>query len=294
MDFNSTETLAVNPTAVKNPSARRPSFVIRPERGLVALELPELWQFRDLMFALAARDIKLRYKQTALGVVWVVLQPLMTAGILSFVFGTVAHMKSGSIPYFVFSYAGLMGWNLFSAVLTKAGGSLVGNANLISKVYFPRMLLPFSSIPSSLVDFAIAVGMLIVLLFLYHLPLQWGLLALPVWIALLLVFATGFGLVATSLMVSYRDVGYVLPVALQILFYATPIIYPIANVPQKLQFWFNLNPLSEVFEAIRWSVFGSGAVDWVRMGYAIAGAVVTLFIGIYSFKHMEKKFADVI
>jgi lipopolysaccharide transport system permease protein len=246
------------------------------------------------MFALAMRDVKLRYKQTALGVIWVVLQPLLTAGILSFVFGTVAHMKSGNIPYFIFSFAGLMGWNLFSAVLTKAGGSLVGNANLISKVFFPRLLLPLSSLPSALVDFSVSVGMLGVLLVMYHLPAEWGLLMLPFWIALLLIAATGAGLVATSLMVSYRDVGYVLPVALQILFYATPIAYPISNVPERLRFWFNLNPLSEIFEAIRWSVFGTGALDWARLGYAAAGAVAMLLIGVYSFKRMEQKFADVI
>jgi len=307
MDSSSADTLVVEPPVVTTPSSRRPSLTIRPAKGWVPLDLGELWQFRDLMFALALRDIKLRYKQTALGVVWVVLQPLMTAGILSFVFGTVAHMKSGAIPYFVFSYAGMMGWSLFSAVLTKAGGSLVGNSNLISKVFFPRLILPLSALPSAMVDFLISFAMLGVLLVIYHVPLPLGgvigaihlpngsgMLLLPLWIFLLLLYAVGAGLVATSLMVSYRDVGYMLPVAMQILFYACPIAYPVSNVPPRLLFWYNLNPLSSIFEVITWSVFGAGSLDWLRILYAAAAGVAVLLIGVYSFKHMEKKFADVI
>ena len=289
-----TEALTLEPLIAADAPARRPHFTIRPSRGWVALNLREMWQFRDLMFALAARDVKLRYKQTALGVIWVVLQPLMAAGIFSFVFGTVAKLPSGGIPYFLFSYAGLLGWNLFSSVLTKVSGSLVGNAHLISKVFFPRLILPLSSLPSSLLDFAVAAVMLGVLMVIYQVTPGWGILLLPVWLALLLMIATGVGLFATSLMVSYRDVGYVLPVALQILLYASPIAYAVSAVPERLRFWFGMNPLSSLFEAIRWSAFGQGALDLTLLVYSASCAVFVLVVGIFGFKRMERKFADII
>lgn len=289
------ESLTLVPPPVEaSPPARRPHFTIRPSRGWVALNLREMWKFRDLLLALAGRDVKLRYKQTALGVIWVVLQPLMAAGIFSFVFGTVAKLPSGGIPYFLFSYAGLLGWNLFSSVLGKVSGSLVGNAHLISKVFFPRLILPLSSLPSALLDFAVAGVMLGVLLVVYHVAPGWGILLMPLWIGLLLMLATGVGLFATSLMVSYRDVGYVLPVALQILLYASPIAYALSAVPAHLRFWFSLNPLSPIFEAIRWSVFGQGALDLPLLAYSAAGSALVLVAGIFSFKRMERKFADII
>ena len=296
MDFNSADTLVADaPAPVAGAgSANRPFLTIRPANGWVPLDLGELWQFRDLMFALAIRDIKLRYKQTALGVIWVVLQPLMAAGIMTFVFGTVAHMKSGPTPYFVFAYATNAAWGLFNAVLTKGGGSLVGNTNLISKVFFPRLILPLSSLPSSMLDFAIALCVLAGLMAVNHIVPGWGLLLLPVWLFLMLLYAIGAGLVITSLMVSYRDVGYMLPLAMQILFYACPIAYPASNVPVKVLFWYNLNPLASIYEAINWSVFGTGAIDWIRLLYAAAAGAAVLLFGVFSFKHMEKKFADVI
>jgi lipopolysaccharide transport system permease protein len=308
MNFEPTDTLVVEPPApVASSAPRRPFLTIKADKGWVPLDLSELWQFRDLMFALAGRDIKLRYKQTALGVVWVVLQPLMAAGIMTFVFGTIAHLDSGPVPFFVFSYAGLMFWGLFNAVLTKAGGSLVGNSNLISKVFFPRLILPLSSLPSAMLDFCIAVGMLAALMVMNHVVPSArlsvgsttlfpgsGLLLLPIWIVLLLCFAIGIGLVTTSLMVSYRDVGYMLPLALQILFYACPIVYQVSKVPTKALFWYNINPLSSIFEAITWSIFGIEALEWARLAYAAVAAVVVLLGGVYAFKRMEKKFADVI
>lgn len=294
MDSIPAEPVAIQPAVPAADLPRRPHLTIRPPRGWVPLDLVELWHFRDLLFALAVRDVKLRYKQTALGIVWVVLQPLLTAGIMAFVFGTVAHMKSGAVPYFIFSYAGQMAWQLFSSVLTKAGGSLVGNAHLISKVFFPRLILPFSSIPSALVDFTIAVAMLGVLMAMYHLHPLWNLLALPLWIGILLMYAIGIGLVATSLMVSYRDVGYVMPVALQILFYASPIAYSATAVPDRLRFWYNLNPMASIFGAIRWSVFGIGTLEIPALLFCAVSAAAVLLFGVFSFKRMEQKFADVI
>jgi lipopolysaccharide transport system permease protein len=294
MDLNPTETLLAEPPITKAVAARRPFLTIRAAKGLVALDLGELWQFRDLMFALALRDIKLRYKQTALGVIWVVLQPLMAAGILTFVFGSVAHMDSGPIPLFAFLYAGNTFWNLFNSVLSKAGASLTGNTNLISKVFFPRLILPLSALPSSFLDFGIALIMLAAVMVMYHVVPSFGLLLLPLWICLLLFYSIGIGLVVTSLMVSYRDVAYMMPLALQILYYACPIIYPASKVPVKALAYYNLNPLSAVFESITWSVFSSGSLNWFRISCSAAVGIVVLLSGVVAFKNMERKFADVI
>jgi len=212
----------------------KPHLSIRPSSGWAALDLRETWQFRDLLFSLAGRDLKLRYKQTALGVIWVVLQPLMAAGVFSFVFGKVAQMPSDNVPYFVFSFAGLLGWNLFSNTVTKASGCLVGNQQLISKIFFPRLVLPLSTIPSTMVDFGVAAGMMLLLLFTYHITPHWGLLLMPIWIALLLALSLGMGLIASALSVSYRDVQYILPVAMQILLYASPIAYSLTEVLKRL------------------------------------------------------------
>lgn len=287
------DTLAIDPVPASDDETR-PHFTIKPVSGWVPLHLREMWVFRDLMFALAGRDIKLRYKQTALGVVWVVLNPLLSAGVVTFVFGTVAGIKIDLVPYIVFAFAGQMTWTLFNSVLTKAAGSLVGNANLISKVFFPRLILPLSALPSSLVDFAISVVVMAVLMATYHIQLHWGLVLLPLWLTILMFYAIGIGLFATSLMVTYRDVGYVLPVVLNILQYACPIVYPASKVPNKALFWYHLNPMATVFEAIDWSLFGMGALDWNRIAIATAAGVLCLVFGVYSFKYMEQKFADVI
>jgi lipopolysaccharide transport system permease protein len=269
-------------------------MTLRASSGWVALNLGELWKFRDLIFTLASRDLRLRYKQTALGVIWVVLQPLMAAGIFSFVFGKVAQMPSDGLPYFLFSYAGLLGWNLFSASVTKVSGSLVGNAHLISKVFFPRLVLPLSTVPSVLVDFGVAAGMMTVLMFLYGIVPGWGLLLAPVLIAILLLFAMGIGLCAASLTVSYRDVAYVLPVVLQILLYASPVAYAVSAVPVHLRYWYQWNPLSGLLEALRFSILGRGSLDWSLLGYAAVASLAVAALGLFSFKRMERRFADII
>ena len=275
-------------------AASAPLLTIRASSGWVGVDLNELWRFRDLLFTLAGRDLRLRYKQTVLGVVWVILQPLMAAGVFSFVFGKVARMPSDGVPYFLFSYAGLMGWNLFSATLTKVSGSLVGNSHLISKVFFPRLILPLSSVPSVLVDFGVAATMMLVLMALERVTPGWGLLLLPVWTAMMLGLAMGVGLWTASLMVSYRDVGYVMPVALQILLYASPIAYAISAVPEPLRVWYRLNPLVPILEAFRWSLLGRGTLDLPAL--AVAGGLIAVVfgVGLFSFKRMERKFADVI
>ena len=271
-----------------------PYLTIRPKSGWVPLDLRELWQFRDLLFSLAGRDLKLRYKQTALGIVWVVFQPLIAAGIFSFVFGRVAKLPSDGVPYLLFSFAGLLGWNLFNNTVTKCSTCLVGNSQLISKVFFPRLILPLSTIPSVLVDFAVTSGMMIVLMIVYGVTPGWSMLLLPFLMILLLMLALGIGLCTAALAVSYRDVQYILPVALQILLYASPIAYAVSAVPENLRFAYFLNPLSAPLEAFRAALLGTSAPGLPELSYAIAVAVIAFLIGAYSFKHMERKFADVI
>ncbi|MDP9173936.1 MAG: ABC transporter permease [Planctomycetota bacterium] len=273
---------------------RRTIVTIRAGSGLTALNLAEVWRFRELLGGLAFRDIKLRYRQTALGAAWVILQPLMAAGIFSFVFGSVAKLSSGKLPYFVFSYAGLLGWNAFSSTLTKASSCLVGNANLVSKVYFPRLILPLSIVPSTLIDFAIAMVVMVGMMIWFKVQVTAAIFLLPVWFILIQMMALGAGLYASALMVSYRDVQYILPVAVQMLLYGSPIAYMMNQVPEKLRIFVLLNPLSELMEAFRWSLVGEGAINWVGLSYSIAVSIAAFVIGAMVFKQMERKFADVI
>jgi lipopolysaccharide transport system permease protein len=272
----------------------KPYITIRPSSGWQAINLRELWQFRDLLLAFAQRDVKLRYRQTALGVVWVILQPLLAAGIFSFVFGKVAKLPSDGLPYFVFSYAGLLGWNAFSATLTKVSGCLLQNSNLVSKVYFPRMVLPLSTVFSTLIDFGVAFAMMAVMMAIYHVALTPGILLLPVWLALLVMLALGCGLYAAALTVSYRDVQYMLPVLTQLLLYAAPVAYAISKVPEHLRAIYLLNPIAGLIMAFRWSLLGTGRLDAGATAYAVLVTIAVFAGGAFSFKKMERKFADVI
>ena len=251
-------------------------------------------EFRDLLLALAARDVKLRYKQTLLGVAWVVLQPLLAAGIFTFVFSLVAKLPSDGVPYFLFSFAGLLGWNLFNNILTRSSASLVGNANLISKIFFPRLVLPVASLGSAAVDFAVALGMMVVLLVAYRWAPPVAVVLLPVWLVLLAALALGVGLWTAALSVSYRDVQYILPVVTQVLLYASPVPYGASAVPKRLLGIYYLNPLSAPLEAVRWSLLGTAPPPLLWLMYSTAAAAGLLFAGLVVFKRMERKFADVI
>ena len=285
---------------------QEPYLIIRASRGWQALDLRQVWQFRDLLSTLAQRDVKLRYRQTALGAIWVILQPLIAAGIFSFVFGAVAGLPSGGVPYIVFSYAGLLCWNLFASTLTKSSNVLVANTQLVSKVYFPRMVLPLSTVYSSLIDFAVAALMLAVLMLIYHVVPGWSLLLLPVWMLLTLILSVGCGLFLSALMVSYRDVQYIVPVAMNFLLYASPVAYSIATALQRLHgkvspamaVWaeraFLANPMAGLLEAFRWSILGGPAPIWGAVIYSALCAIALFVAGAFAFKRMEKRFADVI
>jgi lipopolysaccharide transport system permease protein len=272
----------------------KPHFTIRPSRGWAHLNLPDLWNFRDLMWALAGRDVKLRYKQTALGIIWVVLQPLLGAGIFAFVFGVVAKMPSDGQPYFLLSYAGLLGWNLFNNVLTRASSSLVSNAPMVAKVFFPRMVLPLSTVPSALLDFAVAAAMMAIVMAGFRVAPGARLFLMPLFGLLLIGIAVGLSFLTSALMVSYRDVQHILPVFVQTLLYASPVAYSVSRVPEKLRTVYLLNPLASVLDAFRWSLLGGTTPNWGWLGYSATVTASLLFIGAVSFKRMERKFADVI
>lgn len=279
----------------------KPLVTIRPSSGWAALNLAEIWQFKDLLLTLAGRDVKLRYRQTALGVIWVVLQPLIAAGIFSFVFGKVAGLKSpGAIPYFVFSYAGLLGWQAFSSTLNKASSCLVGNSQLVSKVFFPRLVLPLSTIFSTLIDFAVALLMMFVLMAINHVAPTLAILTLPFWMLLIMVIAMGVGTLAAAMMVSYRDVQYVLPVLTSFLQYGSPVAYSVVMVmerlPAPLHPYYMLNPLASLLEGLRWSLLGASAPapNWNWVIYSALCSLGIFVWGAFGFKKMERKFADVI
>jgi len=277
------------------PEVSAPIVRIRPPRTWEALDLSGLWRFRDLLLALAVRDIKLRYRQTLLGILWVVLQPLLGAGIFAFVFGRVARLDSGGEPYVLFAYAGLLAWNLFSGVVLKASGSLVANAPLVAKVFFPRLLLPFSGVVSTLLDFVIALAVGGILLVVCgHAPGVSVLLA-PFWLVLLLLLATGVGLICGALAVAYRDVIHILPVTLQFLLYGSPVGYTIAVIPPGLpRLLYKLNPLAPLIEGFRGALLGHGEVGIRSAIYACVVAVAVFVAGLFFFRRMERQFADVI
>ena len=257
-------------------------------------EIAETWHARDLLYSFADRDLRLRYRQTALGVVWVVLQPLIAAGVFTFVFGTVAHLSSDGRPYLVFTFAALTGWNLFSGILSRAAGCLVGNSHLVSRVYFPRLILPLSVIPAAVVDFLVALGMFAVLLVVYGVAPTAAVLTLPFWMLLFCAGALGAGLFAAALTVKYRDVQYVLPVTVQLLLYASPVAYAAASVPEKWRTLYYLNPLVAAVEGLRWSLLGTDPPTAGAVAWSVAAAVFAIAAGMIVFRRMERGFADVI
>lgn len=267
--------------------------VITPPGRLNLPAWRELWEAREVLYRFGIRDVILRYRQTAIGVAWVVLQPLAAAGIFSIVFGQVANLSSGDVPYFVFSFAGMLVWNLFNGIVTRAAPSLVANQALVAKVFFPRMLVPLSSVLSVLLDFLVASGMLVVLLVLYGIPVGWPVLTLPLWVAAAVVLASGVGLAGAAVTVRYRDVNYTLPWLMQILLYATPVAYSLDEVGD-LRWLFNLNPLTWLLECFRWAVLGTETPPTWQMGGIAAVAVVVFLAGTLVFQKMERGFADVI
>lgn len=289
----------MNAHTIQNDAPQRPYLRVQPDTGWLALNLKEIWRFRDLLSTLATRDVKLRYRQTALGVIWVILQPLLGAGILTFVFNTLLKAPTGGVPPFVFSFAGMLAFTLFSSILTKASTSLVQNAQMISKVFFPRLILPLSVTFSSFLDLAVGLVVMALLLLFYGIMPGFGLLLLPLWMFFITLLALGGGLFFGALMVSYRDVQYVVPVLMSLLTFASPIAYSVSLVISRLPmasrpFYFLFNPFASLLEAFRWSIIGRGDVQWGYVAFAALVSVAVFIVGALAFKSMEGKFADVI
>jgi lipopolysaccharide transport system permease protein len=271
-----------------------PELVIRPDSARTLGLAGDLWTFRDLLRALADRDLRLRYRQTVLGVAWVVLQPLLGALIFTFVFGVVAGLPSDGVPYFRFTFASLAGWGLFSGIVTRSSGSLVQNSGLIAKVWFPRVVIPASTVPAALLDFAVAlVVLLAMMLFAAALP-GLGLLAVPLWALGLVAFAFGLGLIGAALMVSYRDVQHILPVAMQLLLYASPVAYAASNVPHRYVHLYMMNPVAVLLEGLRASLLGTPMPSTPAIMHATLIIILVLALGAYLFRRLERRFADVI
>lgn len=257
-------------------------------------DLGALFRYWPLVWMLSRRDITARYRQTWLGTIWIFAGPLVTAGLFSFVFGRVADLPSGGVPYFAFSYAGLLGWNLFSGTLMGASGSLTSNAGLITKIYFPRLVLPFSTVASTLLNSAISFGVMLVLLVVYDIGFSLHLLLLPVWLLLAIVLAMGIGLVLSASSAWYRDVGYATPILMSSLLYLSPVAYSVDAVPADLRNLYLLNPLATIVEGCRWSLLGSGNLTTWAIAYTVAVTLAVFAVGLSIFARLEWSFADVI
>jgi homopolymeric O-antigen transport system permease protein len=270
------------------------SVIIEPPRRWEAINLREVWDYRELLYFLIWRDVKVRYKQTAIGVAWAVLQPLLTMALFTLVFGTLIQVPSDDLPYPVFTYTALVPWTFFAASLTRASGSLVNDSALITKVYFPRVLLPLSAVLSMILDFAAAFVLLLAMLAWYGILPGIAVLTLPLFLLLALLTAVSCGLWLSALNVRYRDIAQVIPFLLQVWLFITPVAYASAIVPERWRAVYGLNPMVGVVEGFRWALLDTGPAPEATVG-ASAAVVIALFLGgIFWFRRTEHGFADVI
>lgn len=275
-----------------------PVFLIKPTRGFAYLAIKELWEYRELLYFLAWRDVKVRYKQTALGVLWVILQPLATVAILSLVFGRLLKVPSGEVPYPLFLLSALLPWNYFSSTLSRCSSSLVGSANLITKVYFPRLVIPLSAAFSGMVDFFVALSVVVAMLLYYGILPGSGVLLLPGFLIMALLAAVGFGLLLAALNVRFRDVNYLVPFLLQIWMYGTPVIYGSNLIPERFRWILVLNPMTGVVEGFRWALLGGHLSDMGHLEWSFFVSIVIVLVvvvsGMLFFRSTERTFADLI
>jgi len=275
-------------------ASSEPVLVIQPSRVWFRLDLAALWQYRELLYFLVWRDLKVRYKQTAIGATWAILQPLMTMVILTVIFGYFAKIPSDGLPYPIFAYTALLPWTYFASALSRSSSSVVAEAHLISKVYFPRAVLPLAGTVSGIIDFAVAFPLLLGMMIWYGIMPAWGLLALPLFLLLALATALAVGLWCSALNVRYRDVGYTIPFLTQCWMYASPVAYPVSLVPENWRFFYSLNPMAGVVEGFRWALLGKQGPDFVVMAVSTVVVALLLVGGLVFFKHMERTFVDVV
>jgi lipopolysaccharide transport system permease protein len=270
-------------------------YDIIPPKGLVKINWAELWRYRELFYIFVWRDVKVRYKQTVLGVAWAIFQPFMTMVVFTVFFGSLAKVPSDGIPYPIFVYSGLVFWTYYLSALTGATNCLADNENIIKKVYFPRLVLPISTAVTPIIDFAAALLILFGLMaYFRYTPNFIGLLAIPFLVLVATVAASGLGLFLASLNVKYRDVRYILPFFIQILLYVTPVIYPISLVPEKWQWILYLNPMTGVITVARNFILGQGALNWSYVGISVLSAITVFILGLAYFRKTERFFADIV
>jgi len=268
-------------------------LTIRPRKGWQAIDFTEILLYRELLAFLVWRDIKIRYRQTLLGGLWAVLQPLIAMLIFSFIFNRMAHVQSDGPPYKLFAYAGLAPWTFFSTSVTQASNSLLANQHLVSKVYFPRIFIPIGAVGALLVDLVFSLGLLFIMMLFYRWPLTLAILWLPVFMLGAVLAATGAGLILSALNVSFRDIKYAVPFMVQMGLFVTPVIYPASYFPKKLQFLLSLNPMAGVVIGFRHALLGSAA-SWQVVSSSLVLGLLTFISGLFIFRRMENRFADII
>jgi lipopolysaccharide transport system permease protein len=268
--------------------------VIEPPRGWSDLDLNELANYGELLYFLTKRDIKVRYKQTLLGGLWAVIQPFFAMIVFSLFFGRLAKMPSEGLPYPIFVYAGLLPWTYFANALAASGNSLVGSANLITKIYFPRLIIPASASLALLIDFFIALFILAGLMVYYQVAPGWGITLLPLLVLLTFLCAVGVGLWLSALNVQYRDIRYAIPFLIQIWLFVSPVIYPVTLVGEEYRWLLALNPMGGLIDTYRAALLGHQPIDWLLLGISAAVIMAVFISGLYYFKRMERSFADVI
>lgn len=275
-------------------SSSPPVIVIEAPKGWVPLKLGELWDYRELVYFLTWRDIRVRYKQTALGAAWAVIQPLFAMVIFTIFFGRLAKVPSDGIPYSIFAFAGLVPWNFFANGLSHCSDSLVTSANLIKKVYFPRLAIPVSTVLAGLVDFSISFLVMLCLITYYGIPLSWKILWIPAFLLLAVTTALGVGLWLSALNVKFRDVRYTVPFLIQIWMYGTPIAYPSSLLPEHWRLIYGLNPMAGVVEGFRWCLLNAKTEPGPMIAVSALASLTILITGSFFFRRTEKQFADVV
>jgi lipopolysaccharide transport system permease protein len=281
-------------TSLLGAAVRKPTVVLEPKKGLFQLELQAVWQYRELLYFLIWRDVKVRYKQTVIGAAWAILQPVMTMVLFTLIFGNFAKIPSDGLPYSIFAYTALLPWNYFSQAISRSGASLVSAANLISKVYFPRLLMPVSAAMAPLIDFAIAFVVLVGMMRWYGIAPSWAMFAVPLFLLMALFAALAVGLWLSALNVRYRDVGHAIPFLIQFWMFASPVAYPVSLVPEKWRLLYSLNPMAGVIEGFRWALLGKEIPEFGVMAVS-ALVVLAMFIGgLIYFSRVEQTFADVV
>ena len=271
-----------------------PAIVIKRRTGLAALQLGDIWAYRELLGYFAWRDVLVRYKQTVIGILWALIRPLLTILIFTFVFGKLGKLPSDGVPYPLLTFAAVLPWQLFSTSLGESSMSVVGSAHILSKVYFPRVLIPLSSVLASLVDFFISLGIFVIALAVYGVPMTARLLALPLYVVLCLVASLGFGFWFSALFVRYRDVRHLVPFLIQLGIYISPVGFSSSIVPERWRTLYAINPLVAVIDGFRWCTLGEPALRADELLLSIAVSTVLLVTGLYYFRQTERTFADLV